>query len=143
MQELAVGARRRGAKCVREKDLQRHLSRLLVQSRQEPEHAAVVLRYEARRAAGEVVTDREVAACARPEDVCAKVGDDTWLLVADVAGAAEAMHLADSVRAQLGGSGFLGVHLAHPWREASEVLSDVLKGTGAFPPRPRSPAETP
>jgi hypothetical protein len=83
------------------------------------------------------MTDKEVAESIRQADVCAKVGERTWLLVAEVSGAAEAMHLADSVRSNLGGAGVLAVHLAHPWRDASEVLSEVLSGTRAFPPHPR------
>jgi len=129
---------RTGARFIAEQDLRRYLSQLLVQSRRDPEHAAVILRYDAQPDDGRDMTDREVAQSVRPADVCAKVGDRTWLLVAEVSGAAEAMNLADSVRSNLGEDGLLAVHLAHPWREASEVLSEVLNGTRAFPPHPRA-----
>jgi hypothetical protein len=68
------------------------------------------------------------------------VADRTWLLVAEVSGVAEAMHLADSVRSNLG-NGALAVHLAHPWRDASDVLAEVLNGSHTYPPHPRSPID--
>ncbi|HEX5511676.1 MAG TPA: hypothetical protein VFX41_08165 [Actinomycetales bacterium] len=97
----------------------------------------MILRYDAQPRGGHDMTDRDVADSLRSADVCARVADRTWLLVAEVSGVAEAMHLADEVRSNLGGDGVLAVHLAHPWHEASEVLSEVLSGT-RFPPHPRT-----
>jgi hypothetical protein len=115
------------------------LAQLLIQARHDPERTAVILRYDAGRPNG--LTDLDVAESAPAADVCARVDGATWLLVADVSGMSEAIRLADAMRANLGPAGALAVHLAHPWRDASELMSDVLNGARAFPPRPRRPQE--
>jgi hypothetical protein len=128
-----------GAKCVDTHDLRRRLAQLLIQARHDPERTAVILRYDAGRPTG--LTDVDVAGSAPAADVCARVDATTWLLVADVAGVSEAMRLVEKMRANLGPGGVLDIHLAHPWRDASELLSHVLHGERVFPPRPRRPQE--
>jgi len=134
-----VVAEATGARCVDTHSLRRRLAQLLIQARHDPERTAVILRYEAQRPNG--LTDLDVAESAPSADVCARVDGATWLLVADVAGMSEAIRLADAMRANLGPAGALAVHLAHPWRDASELMSDVLNGAHVFPPRPRRPQE--
>ncbi|HEX5533459.1 MAG TPA: hypothetical protein VFX33_06940 [Actinomycetales bacterium] len=129
----------RGARCVDTHDLRRRLAQLLVESRHDPERTAIILRYDAHRPNG--LTDVDVAGSAPVADVCARVDAATWLLVADVAGISEAIQLVEAMRANLGPEGVLDFHLAHPWRDASELMSDVLGQRRAFPPRPREPQD--
>lgn len=98
--------------------------------------------------------DRRLRRLVRRGDVCVRLLDRTWVVVAETRGAAEAGVLTDRLRTSLTAPCVsargepvrpvvhMVVHLADPTRPAEDLLVDLLRDSPApVPPRPRRPVE--